>query len=110
MLLEAIADDLTGATDLALSLSREGTRTLQFIGVPRHAIATEDADAVVQIVGDAVARVRHDRRPVLVEALVRRDVDVVGDASEAVEAGVAAAIDAAVAFARASPEPAASTL
>lgn len=69
-----------------------------------------DADAVVQIVGDAVARVRHDRRPVLVEALVRRDVDVVGDASEAVEAGVAAAIDAAVAFARASPEPAASTL
>jgi TPP-dependent pyruvate/acetoin dehydrogenase alpha subunit len=69
-----------------------------------------DAGAVARIVGDAVARVRAERRPVLVEALIRRTVDVVGQAPEEQEAEVAAAIDAAVAFARASPEPLASAL
>lgn len=34
MLLGAIADDLTGATDLALTLSRAGMRVLQVVGVP----------------------------------------------------------------------------
>ncbi|RWI29457.1 MULTISPECIES: four-carbon acid sugar kinase family protein [unclassified Mesorhizobium] len=34
MLLGAIADDLTGATDLALMLSRGGMRALQTIGTP----------------------------------------------------------------------------
>lgn len=34
MLLGAIADDLTGATDLALTLSRTGMRVLQVVGVP----------------------------------------------------------------------------
>lgn len=46
MLIGAIADDLTGATDLALTLSRGGMRVLQVVGVP----ATSDfgkAEAVV---------------------------------------------------------------
>jgi len=47
MLLGAIADDLTGATDLALMLSREGMRTIQTIGVPKAGLDLRDADAVV---------------------------------------------------------------
>lgn len=46
MLIGAIADDLTGATDLALTLSRGGMRVLQVVGVPE----TDDfgsAEAVV---------------------------------------------------------------
>ena len=35
MLLGAIADDFTGATDLASMLVRNGMRTVQLIGVPR---------------------------------------------------------------------------
>ena len=34
MLLGVIADDLTGATDVALMLSRNGMKTVQTIGVP----------------------------------------------------------------------------
>jgi uncharacterized protein YgbK (DUF1537 family) len=65
MILGAIADDLTGATDLALTLSREGMRTLQVVGVPPPGFpsADEDADAVVVAlksrtipVADAVAQ------------------------------------------------------
>ncbi|MFN4172981.1 MAG: 3-oxo-tetronate kinase [Pseudorhodobacter sp.] len=37
MILGAIADDLTGATDLALMLAREGMRVVQVVGVPDHA-------------------------------------------------------------------------
>ena len=47
MLLGAIADDLTGATDLALMLSREGMRTIQVIGVPSPGFDAGDAQAVV---------------------------------------------------------------
>ena len=47
MLLGAIADDLTGATDLALTLSREGMKTIQAIGVPGPELDFADADAVV---------------------------------------------------------------
>lgn len=47
MLLGAVADDLTGATDLSLMLSREGMKTIQVIGVPGSDIAFGDADAVV---------------------------------------------------------------
>ena len=36
MRLGCIADDLTGASDLALMLAREGLRTIQTIGVPRR--------------------------------------------------------------------------
>jgi uncharacterized protein YgbK (DUF1537 family) len=47
MLLGCIADDLTGATDLSLMLSREGLRTVQTTGVPREDIDLAEVDAVV---------------------------------------------------------------
>jgi uncharacterized protein YgbK (DUF1537 family) len=46
MLLGCIADDFTGASDVANTLTREGMRTVQAIGVPA-ADAQVDADAVV---------------------------------------------------------------
>jgi len=46
MLLGCIADDFTGATDLANNLVRSGMRTLQTIGVPAAPL-TADVDAVV---------------------------------------------------------------
>ena len=46
MRLGCIADDLTGATDVALMLQNAGMRTIQAIGVPAG-VAPEDADAVV---------------------------------------------------------------
>jgi uncharacterized protein YgbK (DUF1537 family) len=47
--LGCIADDLTGATDVALMLQNAGMRTVQVIGVPERAdsVALQDADAVV---------------------------------------------------------------
>jgi len=45
-LLGCIADDFTGATDLASMLVRNGMRTVQVIGVPTDS-AAPDADAVV---------------------------------------------------------------
>jgi uncharacterized protein YgbK (DUF1537 family) len=45
MLLGCIADDLTGASDLALMLARNGLRTVQTIGVPTGGVP--DAEAVV---------------------------------------------------------------
>jgi len=47
MLLGCIADDLTGATDLALMLVRGGLRTVQVMGVPEPSHPLPDADAVV---------------------------------------------------------------
>ena len=47
MRLGCIADDLTGASDLALMLSREGLKTVQTIGVPGAALDLSGADAVV---------------------------------------------------------------
>lgn len=46
LLLGAIADDFTGATDLANTLVRQGMRTVQLIGVPTQA-PPADVDAVV---------------------------------------------------------------
>ncbi len=46
-LLGCIADDFTGATDLANNLVRAGMRTVQTIGVPDDAAARMDADAIV---------------------------------------------------------------
>ena len=46
-LLGCIADDFTGATDLASTLVRNGMRTVQLIGVPRPGQKAPDADAVV---------------------------------------------------------------
>lgn len=47
MLLGAIADDLTGATDLALTLSRGGMRTVQVVGTPKVPMDLGAVDAVV---------------------------------------------------------------
>ena len=47
ILLGAIADDFTGATDLANMLVRGGMRTVQTIGVPTAETALPDCDAVV---------------------------------------------------------------
>ena len=50
MLLACIADDFTGATDLANNLVRAGLRTLQTIGVPvdvSAALAIAQYDAIV---------------------------------------------------------------
>lgn len=47
MLLGCIADDFTGATDLANTLTRQGMSTVVLLGVPRSQLAAPDADAVV---------------------------------------------------------------
>ena len=47
MLLGCIADDFTGATDLASMLVRGGMRTVQTIGVPQRDAIADGADAVV---------------------------------------------------------------
>ena len=60
--LGCIADDFTGATDLANNLVRAGMRVVQAIGVPRHGLPDEvDAVVVAQKTrtvapGDAVAQ------------------------------------------------------
>lgn len=45
--LGAIADDLTGATDLALTLARSGMSVRQTVGIPADPNAISGADAVV---------------------------------------------------------------
>ena len=47
VLLGAIADDFTGATDLCNTLVRRGMRTVQLIDVPAPATTVPDAEAVV---------------------------------------------------------------
>jgi 3-dehydrotetronate 4-kinase len=47
LLLGAIADDFTGATDLCNTLVRRGMRTVQLIDVPAEGWAAPDAEAVV---------------------------------------------------------------
>jgi 3-dehydrotetronate 4-kinase len=47
VLLGAIADDFTGATDLCNTLVRRGMRTVQLIDVPAPDAAVGDAEAVV---------------------------------------------------------------
>src|SRR3954468_20839837 len=58
MLLGAIADDFTGATDLCSMLVRGGMRTVQLIGVPSPEQAPPDADAVVVALKSRTAPVR----------------------------------------------------
>jgi len=45
--LGAVADDFTGATDLASTLVKAGMRTVQLLGVPRPGLAVPDADAII---------------------------------------------------------------
>ena len=47
VLLGAIADDFTGATDLCNTLVRRGMRTVQLIDVPASTSTVPDADAIV---------------------------------------------------------------
>lgn len=47
MLIGCIADDLTGATDLAVTLAREGLSVTQVNGVPEPALSVPSSDAVV---------------------------------------------------------------
>ena len=47
MLLGCIADDFTGATDLANTLTRQGMATVVLFGVPADDLPIRDADAVV---------------------------------------------------------------
>lgn len=58
MLLGAVADDFTGATDLCSMLVRGGMRTVQVIGVPPEGTAPPDADAVVVALKSRTAPVR----------------------------------------------------
>jgi uncharacterized protein YgbK (DUF1537 family) len=58
MLLGAIADDFTGATDLCSMLVRGGMRTVQLIGVPSAETKVPDADAVVVALKSRTAPVR----------------------------------------------------
>jgi uncharacterized protein YgbK (DUF1537 family) len=47
VVLGAIADDFTGATDLASTWARQGLRVVQTIGVPDNATVAEGAEAIV---------------------------------------------------------------
>ena len=56
--LGCIADDFTGATDLANTLTRGGLRTVQVNGVPRADLALAEADAVVVALKSRTAPVK----------------------------------------------------
>jgi len=58
MLLGAIADDFTGATDLCSMLVRGGMRTVQVIGTPAPDDPVPDADAVVVAIKSRTAPVK----------------------------------------------------
>ncbi len=47
LLLGAVADDYTGASDLANTLSRNGLPTIQTIGIPAAGFEAPDVEAVV---------------------------------------------------------------
>lgn len=47
IVLGGIADDYTGASDLANTLTRQGLRTIQTIGIPEQTFVLPDADAIV---------------------------------------------------------------
>ncbi len=47
LLLGCVADDFTGATDLASTLVKAGMRTVQLLGVPRRELPVPDSDAIV---------------------------------------------------------------
>jgi len=47
ILLGSIADDYTGASDLANTLTKNGLRTVQTVGIPDPSLVLPDVDAVV---------------------------------------------------------------
>ena len=61
MILGVIADDHTGATDVASMLVRSGLRTVQIIGVPSASTDAGDVDAVVIALKSLHTATRGDR-------------------------------------------------
>jgi uncharacterized protein YgbK (DUF1537 family) len=57
-ILGCVADDFTGATDLANTLVKEGARTVQLLGVPRADDPVPEADAIVVALKSRTAPVR----------------------------------------------------
>jgi uncharacterized protein YgbK (DUF1537 family) len=55
MLLGCIADDFTGASDLANTLAKEGMATIQFVGVPAHGKGAECEAGVVALKTRSIA-------------------------------------------------------
>jgi uncharacterized protein YgbK (DUF1537 family) len=47
ILLGAIGDDMTGSTDLALMLGKQGISVIQYIGIPQQQVEVKDAQAAV---------------------------------------------------------------
>src|SRR3954464_4856762 len=47
VLLGCVADDFTGATDLANTLVKGGMRTVQLLGVPRRTLTVPDAECII---------------------------------------------------------------
>lgn len=47
LLLGCVADDFTGATDLANTLVKAGMRTIQLLGVPQSDLEVPDCDAII---------------------------------------------------------------
>ena len=80
--LGCVADDYTGASDLANTLTKCGQRTLQTIGIPASGFSVPDADAVVvslkirSIAPAGVPMVCRVRCPHLVRVLARSDAPV----------------------------------
>ena len=64
MLLGCIADDLTGATDLGVTLAREGLSVVQVNGTPEASLDVPAADAIV--VALEARRLLDPSRPVVV--------------------------------------------
>src|SRR5689334_18629941 len=56
LLLGCIADDLTGATDIANTLARRGMAVVQTIGVPGSGNAVPEAEAIVVALKSRTAR------------------------------------------------------
>jgi len=71
--LGCVADDFTGATDLANNLVRAGMRCVQTIGVPAPRAAIDDADAVVIALKSRTAPVADAVRDSLAAARWLRD-------------------------------------
>jgi uncharacterized protein YgbK (DUF1537 family) len=47
LLLGAIGDDMTGSTDLALMLGKQGISVIQYIGIPQQSVEIKNAQAAV---------------------------------------------------------------
>ena len=73
ILIGAIADDLTGATDLALMLARNGMKTVQVIGVPQERVSFGDAEAVVIALKSRTIAADEAVAMALASAMVLRD-------------------------------------